>query len=65
MLLDHVDLKEDRWVRVNIIPLNMQKNVVLDSLGLVDFAISLMNFARDLPNKQVKFFGGTHITEEL
>ena len=30
--------------------------VVSDSLGLVDFAIRLVNFVRNLPNGQVRFF---------
>ena len=32
------------------------KKVVSDSLGLVHFAIGLMNFVLNLPNGQVKFF---------
>jgi len=41
---------------------------VSDSLGLVDFAIGLMNFVNfvlNLPDRQVIFFGGIQITEEL
>ena len=30
--------------------------VVSDSLGLVDFAIRLVNFVRNLPDGQVRFF---------
>ena len=32
------------------------KKVVSDSLGLVDFAIGLVNSVRNLPDGQVKFF---------
>ena len=41
------------------------KKVVSDSLGLVDFAIELVNFELNLPNGQVKFFLGIQIKEEL
>ena len=41
------------------------KKVVSDSLGLVDFAIELVNFELNLPDGQVKFFRGIHIKEEL
>ena len=34
----------------------MCKKVVSDSLGLVDFAIGLVNSVRNLPDGQVKFF---------
>ena len=33
------------------------EKVVSDSLGLVDFAIGLVNSFLNLPNGQVKFFG--------
>ena len=33
------------------------KKVVSDSLGLVDFAIGLVNSVLNLPDGQVKFFG--------
>ena len=33
------------------------KKVVSDSLGLVDFAIGLVIFVLNLPNRQVLFFG--------
>ena len=32
------------------------KKVVSDNLGLVDFAIGLVNSVLNLPDKQVKFF---------
>ena len=35
----------------------LAKNVVSDSLGLVDFAIGLVNPVLYLPEGQVKFFG--------
>ena len=41
------------------------KEVVSDSLGLVDFAIGLVIFALNLPNGQVLFFGEIQITEGL
>ena len=33
-----------------------RKTVVSDSLGLVDFAIGLVNFVLNLPDGQVEFF---------
>ena len=33
------------------------KKVVSDSAGLVGFAIKLVNFVLNLPERQVKFFG--------
>ena len=43
------------------------EKVVSDSLGLVDFAIGLVNSFLNLPNGQVKFFrrNQSKITEEL
>ena len=41
------------------------KKVVSNNLGLVDFRIGLVNSVHNLPNGQVKFFGGIQITEEL
>lgn len=32
------------------------KKVVFDSLGLVDFAVGLVNLVLYLPDRQVKFF---------
>ena len=37
------------------------KKVVSDSLGLVDFAIGLVNSVVNLPDGQVKFFQGIRI----
>ena len=34
------------------------KKVVSNNLGLVDFRIGLVNSVHNLPNGQVKFFGG-------
>ena len=34
------------------------KTVVFDNLGLVDFAIGLVIFVRNLPDRQVLFFWG-------
>ena len=41
------------------------KNVVSDSLELVDFATGLANFILNLPNRQVLFFEEIQITEGL
>ena len=35
----------------------LAKKVVSDGLGLVDFAIGLVNFVRNLPSGQMKCFG--------
>ena len=51
--------------------LQRAKKVVSDSLGLVDFAVGLVNSVINLPDGQVIFFsgggggGGIQITEEL
>ena len=41
------------------------KTVVFDNPGLVDFAIRLVIFVRNLPDRQVLFFGEIQITEGL
>ena len=41
------------------------KKVVSDSLGQVDFAIGLVIFVLNLPDRQVLFFGKIQITEGL
>ena len=41
------------------------KKVVSDSLGLVDFAIGLVNSVLNLPNRQVKIFRRIKITKVL
>ena len=41
------------------------KKVVSDSLGLVDFAIGLVIFVLNLPDRQVLFWGEIQITEGL
>ena len=38
---------------------------VSDSPGLVDFAIALVSSVINLPDRQVKVFGGIQITEVL
>ena len=40
------------------------KKVVSDGLGLVDFATGLVISILNLPDGQMKFFGGIQITEE-
>ena len=42
----------------HITHLQRAKKVVSDNLGLVDFAIGLVNSVLNLPDKQVKFFLG-------
>ena len=39
--------------------------MVSDSLGLVDFAVRLVNSVLNLPDRQVIFGGKIQITEEL
>ena len=41
------------------------KKVVSDSLGQVDFAIGLVIFVLNLPDRQVLFWGEIQITEGL
>ena len=41
------------------------KKVVSDSLGLVDFAMGLVFFVLNLPDRQVLLFEEIQITEEL
>ena len=41
------------------------KTVVFDNAGLVDFASRLVIFVRNLPDRQVLFFGEIQITEGL
>ena len=41
------------------------KKVVFDSLGPVDFAIGLVIFVLNLPNRHVPFFGEIQVTEGL
>ena len=42
--------------KTHIAHLQRAKKVVSDNLGLVDFAIGLVNSDLNLPGKQVKFF---------
>ena len=46
-----------------IIRIQCAKKVVSDSPGLVDFAIGLVTFVLNLPNRQVLFLGQIQITE--
>ena len=41
---------------LSIVPCQRAKKVVSNSPGLVDFAIGLVNFFLNLPDRQVKFF---------
>ena len=41
------------------------KKVLCDSAGLADFAVGLVIFVLNLPNRQVLFFGKIQITEGL
>ena len=45
------------WANINFV-IQRTKKVVSDSLGLVDFAIRLVNSVLNLPNGQVMFFEG-------
>ena len=45
--------------------LQRAKKVVFNSLGLVDFAIRLVNLVLNLPDRQVTLFLEILITEEL
>ena len=54
------DLKISRTV-ANL--LQRAKKVMSDSPGLVDFAIRLVIFVLNLPDRQVQFFGEIQITE--
>ena len=47
-------IKSAPWL--NQLQYQRAKKVVSDSLGLVDFAIELVNFELNLPDGQVKFF---------
>ena len=46
-------------------PYQRAKKVVSDSPGLVDFAIGLVIFVLNLPDRQVLFWWGIQITEGL
>ena len=50
---------------ITIISMQCAKKVMSKSLGLVDFAIGLVNFVLNLPDGQTIFFKEIHITEEL
>ena len=47
----------------HVLSLQRAKKVVSDSPMLVDFAIGLVNFVFNLPNRQVLFWGEIQITE--
>ena len=46
-------------------PYQRAKKVASDSPGLVDFAIGLVSFVLNLPDRQVLFWRGIQITEGL
>ena len=46
-------------------PSQCAKKVVSDSLGLVDFAVRLVNSVLNLPDRQVKFFEEFKLHKEL
>ena len=46
-------------------PYQRAKKVASHSLGLVDFAIGLVSFVLNLPDRQVLFWRGIQITEGL
>ena len=48
-----------------MLSLQRAKKVVPDSLGQVDFAIGLVIFVLNLPDRQVLFFGEIQVTEGL
>ena len=50
---------------IHLQQLQRAKKVVSDSLGRVDFATGLVISILNLPDRQMWFFGGTQITEEL
>ena len=52
-------------VEQRIYPPQHAKKVVSDNLGLVDFAIGLVIFVLNLPDRQVFFFWQIQITEGL
>ena len=45
------------WLVMKIVALQHAKKVVSDNLGLVDFAIGVVIFVLNLPDRQVPFFG--------
>ena len=54
----------DCWAII-LLYLQRAKKVMSDSLGLVDFAIGLVIFVLNLPDRQVLFFWKIQITEGL
>ena len=55
------------WFSVELLKFAAQraKKVMSDNPGLVDFAIRLVIFVLNLPDRQVLFFGEIQITEGL
>ena len=45
------------WLVMKIVALQHAKKVVSDNLGLVDFAIGVVIFVLNLPDRRVPFFG--------
>ena len=58
---DKIRLISERFLRLG----QRAKNVVSDSLGLVDFTVVLVIFVLNLPDRQVLFFREIQITEGL
>ena len=54
----------DCWAII-LLYLQRAKKVMSDNLGLVDFAIGLVIFVLNLPDRQVLFFWKIQITEGL
>ena len=62
---EHFDLVRTPNLWLLLVISQRAKKVVSDSLGLVDFAIGLVNSVFNLPDRQVIYFLGIQITEEL
>ena len=60
--VDRVFVCTGKIDKLKILP-QRAKKVVSDSPGLVDFAIGLVFFVLNLPDRQVLFFGEIQITE--
>lgn len=53
-----------KWILLNMFDSMLIKKIMFDSLGLVDFAIGILNSVLNLLKREVKFWG-EFITEEL
>ena len=62
---EHFDLVRTPNLWLLLVISQRAKKVVSDSPGLVDFAIGLVNSVFNLPDRQVIYFLGIQITEEL